>query len=112
MTGAGKTHTMLGSACIPNIREMGVTLYALEDCFSQMHGEEFVYAVELSYMEIYNETVIDLLTPNAAALMVVEDPSGVHVLNLSSYSIDSLEQVRAMVVEGNQRRTMAPTGGN
>ena len=32
MTGAGKTYTMLGLACIPGA-EMGVTLYTLEDIF-------------------------------------------------------------------------------
>jgi kinesin family protein 18/19 len=55
-----------------------------------MHNPDSEYSIQLSYMEIYNETVRDLLSESGSGLMVVEDPSGVQVLNLTSYNVTSL----------------------
>lgn len=69
-TGAGKTHTMLGTPEQP-----GVMVQALADLFSRLEGEEGA-AVRLAYIEIYNENVRDLLAPDRSRnLELREDPN-------------------------------------
>lgn len=52
-TGAGKTHTMLGSLESP-----GVMVNTLHDLFTRMQGfTDAKFKVTLSYMEIYNERI-------------------------------------------------------
>uniref|UniRef100_A0A3B4T731 Kinesin motor domain-containing protein n=1 Tax=Seriola dumerili TaxID=41447 RepID=A0A3B4T731_SERDU len=53
-TSSGKTFTMMGSDQTP-----GVIPLAVEDVFQTIKNKEFLLRV--SYMEIYNETVTDLL---------------------------------------------------
>ncbi|XP_028286908.1 kinesin-like protein KIF22 [Parambassis ranga] len=71
-TGAGKTHTMLGSA-----KEPGVIPRAVREVFNLVkakdEGEEWDYKIGMSYLEIYNEKVLDLLSPNSQDLPIRED---------------------------------------
>jgi len=57
-TGSGKTYTMEGP---PTNR--GVNYRALRELFSikKKRGQDYVYEISVSMMEIYNETVLDLL---------------------------------------------------
>ncbi|KAL0925606.1 hypothetical protein M5K25_003966 [Dendrobium thyrsiflorum] len=59
-TGAGKTYTMLGT-----IENPGVMVLAIKDLFSKIRQRSFdgKHSVLLSYLEVYNETVRDLLSP-------------------------------------------------
>ena len=59
-TGAGKTYTMLGTMESP-----GVMVLAIKDLFSKVRQRSYDgnYSIQLSYLEIYNETVRDLLSP-------------------------------------------------
>jgi kinesin family protein 18/19 len=64
-------------------------------------------------LEIYNETVIDLLKDNSENLMIVEDPQkGVVVPDLTEYIVKDPHQILKLILEGNKRRTMAATGMN
>ena len=72
-TGAGKTHTMLGS-----LNEPGVMVNTLHDMFVRMKDPAFAdakFKVTLSYMEIYNELIKDLLQPTSIDLKLNEDPA-------------------------------------
>ena len=61
-TGAGKTHTMLGSAANPGLTFK--TVMALYARMREAEAEEGAHTeVAVSYVEIYNETVIDLINP-------------------------------------------------
>ena len=60
-TGAGKTHTMFGD----NSNEPGLTYLVLQDLFAGLAA-----AVKLSYLEIYNEHVNDLLSKESKDLLV------------------------------------------
>jgi hypothetical protein len=62
-TGSGKTHTILGSAA--NAGDSGITQKALESVFRQMSAlpTEFKKLVKISFFEIYNEEIFDLLAP-------------------------------------------------
>ena len=72
-TGAGKTHTMLGS-----LEHPGVMVNTLHDMFVRMKDPSFAdakFKVTLSYMEIYNELIKDLLQPTSVDLKLNEDPA-------------------------------------
>ena len=64
----------------------------------------------LSYIEIYNETVTDLLQENSSDLMILEHGEGdVHVAGLSQIHVDSFENLVDWIKLGNRRRKMAKT---
>eukprot|EP01065_Artemidia_motanka_P052629 TRINITY_DN955_c0_g4_i1.p1 TRINITY_DN955_c0_g4~~TRINITY_DN955_c0_g4_i1.p1 ORF type:complete len:1129 (+),score=456.93 TRINITY_DN955_c0_g4_i1:49-3387(+) len=58
-TGSGKTYTMLGNDHDPGIAPRLVDL--LFEQLAERGGEDYQYDVEVSFMEIYNERVKDLL---------------------------------------------------
>jgi kinesin family protein 18/19 len=111
ITSAGKTFTMLGDYTSDTPRSRGLVILALSDCLGRVGGIEAY--LKLSYLEIYNEQVKDLLTEESKHLMVVEDPTrGTHVPELSEFEVSNLSQVVELIVQGNSRRTMASTGAN
>ncbi|XP_010081859.1 PREDICTED: kinesin-like protein KIF18A, partial [Pterocles gutturalis] len=68
-TGAGKTHTMLGSSEDPGV--MYLTMMALYNSMDQIK-EDKICNVAVSYLEVYNEQIHDLLV-NSGPLAVRED---------------------------------------
>ena len=74
-----------------------------------------VTEVSLSYLEIYNETIRDLLVPGGSkqGLMLREDANqAVSVAGLSSHHPQNVQEVMDMIVRGNEYRTMSPTEAN
>jgi len=60
-TGSGKTYTMTGLTHQP-----GIMYLILEDMFSKiLQDSEKTYDIRVSYVEIYNEVIRDLLVPNS-----------------------------------------------
>lgn len=79
----------------------------------QQREAEFKYNLKISYLEIYNEQVRDLLAEKTINLMVVEDPAkGVIVPDLQEFRVNHHEELSQMIASGNLRRIMAPTGAN
>ena len=77
--------------------------------------EDKVTEVSLSYLEIYNETIRDLLVPGGSkqGLMLREDANqAVSVAGLSSHHPQNVQEVMDMIVRGNEYRTMSPTEAN
>ena len=71
--------------------------------------------ISLSYLEIYNETIRDLLVPGGSkqTLMLREDANqAVSVAGLSSHHPQNVQEVMDMIVRGNEYRTMSPTEAN
>lgn len=86
----------------------------LFDRIKEMQETKFV-ETSLSYLEIYNETIRDLLVPGGSkqGLMLREDANQtVSVAGLSSYKPDSVSEVMEIIVRGNEFRTMSPTEAN
>ena len=111
MTGAGKTHTMLGSG-MGKSGEKGLVYVAVEDCLNSMRARRTEFVLKLSYLEIYNEHVRDLLA-DGGNLMVVEDPlKGVVVPNLQEFEIHSSAEAKELIDQGNTMRVMASTSAN
>ena len=80
-------------------------------------AEESEVNVRLSYLEIYNETIRDLLspipTPDGAGLALREDSaSKMSVVGITEHIPENPDQVLDMITEGNKRRTMSPTEAN
>ncbi|XP_074835017.1 kinesin-like protein KIF18B [Carettochelys insculpta] len=108
-TGAGKTYTMLGSENSPGI--MYLTMVELYKRI-EARKEEKSCEVLISYQEVYNEQIHDLLEPKGP-LAIREDPEkGVVVQGLSFHQPKSAEQLLAMLASGNRNRTQHPTDAN
>ncbi|KAG7482672.1 kinesin KIF18A isoform X1 [Solea senegalensis] len=108
-TGAGKTHTMLGSQNDP-----GVMYRTMKELFNRMEDakEEKEFAVAFSYLEVYNEQIRDLLA-NIGPLAVREDSSkGVVIQGLTLHKPKSAEHILEALDSGNRNRTQHPTDMN
>ena len=78
-------------------------------------SEDKTTEVSLSYLEIYNETIRDLLVPGGskAGLMLREDANqAVSVAGLSSHKPQNVQEVMDMIIRGNGYRTVSPTEAN
>ncbi|EEB18127.1 conserved hypothetical protein [Pediculus humanus corporis] len=112
-TGSGKSYTMMGSleqkGIIPRLCD------SLFDTISKQESCELSYKVEVSYMEIYNERVHDLLDPkpNKQSLKVREhNVLGPYVDGLSQLAVTSFQDIDNLMTEGNKSRTVAATNMN
>ena len=75
-TGSGKTHTMIGSQSAGP----GVMVLSMRDLFEAVHGTKqdangnlVEFKIEMSYLEIYNETIRDLLIDSDRPLDIREN---------------------------------------
>ncbi|XP_043464822.1 kinesin-like protein KIF19 isoform X2 [Leptopilina heterotoma] len=110
-TGAGKTHTMVGS---PSNR--GIMVRALNDIFlaTRRLPENVEHSVTMSYMEIYNENIRDLLNPSSGYLELRDESRGRYsqVAGLTEVSTTSTDEVMQLLHKGNRARTVEPTAAN
>lgn len=84
-TGCGKTHTITGTPTQP-----GIIFLTMQELFARIDEQrsEKIAEISLSYLEIYNETIRDLLEPgtNKQGLALREDANqAVSVVGLSSH---------------------------
>ncbi|XP_071540664.1 kinesin-like protein KIF19 isoform X3 [Panulirus ornatus] len=109
-TGAGKTFTMVGSPDQP-----GIMVRALNDLF-QILGDpdkQKKTKISMSYLEIYNENIRDLLQPSGTLELREDAKTGViQVAGLSEKSIISTKEVMKLLTKGNKERTCEPTAAN
>ncbi|GFY65020.1 kinesin-like protein KIF19 [Trichonephila inaurata madagascariensis] len=71
----------------------GIMVRALKDLFKEVDMKNKMYDVSMSYLEIYNENIRDLLNPSTAQLELREDAKGNHqVAGLSEVEIFSSEE--------------------
>ncbi|CAM9807702.1 unnamed protein product [Bubo scandiacus] len=100
---------MLGSDKSPGI--MYLTMVELYKRI-EARKEEKSCEVLVSYQEVYNEQIHDLLEPKGP-LAIREDPEkGVVVQGLSFHQPASAEQLLEMLANGNRNRTQHPTDAN
>ncbi|KAM9798359.1 kinesin-like protein KIF13B [Neosynchiropus ocellatus] len=112
-TGSGKSYTMMGSAEQPGLIPRLCSSLFGRIVHEAREGESFT--VEVSYMEIYNEKVRDLLDPKGSrqALRVREhNVLGPYVDGLSRLAVASYKDIESLMSEGNKSRTVAATNMN
>ncbi|XP_042638162.1 LOW QUALITY PROTEIN: kinesin-like protein KIF22 [Orycteropus afer afer] len=109
-TGAGKTHTMLGSPEQP-----GVIPRALMDLLQLTReegaeGRSWALAVSMSYLEIYQEKVLDLLDPTSGDLVIREDCRGnILIPGLTQKPITSFADFERHFLPASRNRTVGAT---
>ncbi|KAJ5362748.1 Kinesin protein 1B [Penicillium brevicompactum] len=112
-TGSGKSYSMMGYG-----KEYGVIPRICQSMFERITAiqadKNLNCTVEVSYLEIYNERVRDLLNPsNKGNLKVREHPStGPYVEDLAKLVVGSFPEIENLMDEGNKARTVAATNMN
>ncbi|XP_077907499.1 kinesin-like protein KIF16B isoform X5 [Ictidomys tridecemlineatus] len=114
-TGSGKSYTMMG-----NSGDLGLIPRICEGLFSRINEttrwDEASFRTEVSYLEIYNERVRDLLRRKSSKtfnLRVREHPKeGPYVEDLSKHLVQNYGDVEELMDAGNINRTTAATGMN
>lgn len=109
-TGAGKTYTMLGDQKNP-----GIMFNTMKEVFKQMkrHQIDREYTVRVSFLEIYNENIKDLIMLSNDVLDLREDPiKGVQVAGLSEIEVHTPDEIFELLVYGNKNRTQEATNAN
>ncbi|KAF8351151.1 P-loop containing nucleoside triphosphate hydrolase protein [Amanita rubescens] len=112
-TGCGKTHTISGSESDP-----GIIYSTMADLFQRIdeRREEWDVEVMVTFLEIYNEEIRDLLAESGSAaprggLSIREDKT-VKVVGLAELKPRTADEVKEIVLLGNTRRTQSPTHAN
>ncbi|KAF8039698.1 hypothetical protein BT93_B2034 [Corymbia citriodora subsp. variegata] len=122
-TGSGKTHTMLGDIEGGTRRHSvncGMTPRVFEYLFSRIQKEKEArkeeklrFVCKCSFLEIYNEQILDLLDPSSSNLQIREDiKKGVHVENLKEIEVTSAREVILQLIQGAANRKVAATNMN
>uniref|UniRef100_A0A8C6IFT1 Kinesin-like protein n=1 Tax=Mus spicilegus TaxID=10103 RepID=A0A8C6IFT1_MUSSI len=109
-SGAGKTHTMLGVDAEP-----GIYLQTLTDLFQAIEEtqDNMEYSVSMSYLEIYNEVIRDLLNPSSGFLELREDSRGsIQIAGITEVSTSNAQEIMQLLTKGNRQRTQEPTATN
>uniref|UniRef100_A0A0E0PUV7 Kinesin-like protein n=1 Tax=Oryza rufipogon TaxID=4529 RepID=A0A0E0PUV7_ORYRU len=108
VTSSGKTHTMHGDQISP-----GVIPLAVKDIFNiiqETPNREFLLRV--SYLEIYNEVVNDLLNPAGQNLRIREDLQGTIVEGIKEEAVLSPVHALSLIAAGEELRHVGSTNFN
>lgn len=108
-TGSGKTHTMSGSDSEP-----GVIPRAVQQVFQMIKDEpDREYLLRVSYLEIYNETLKDLLAPlpplSGASLQTTDRPAS-PIKGGSSHAAGQAQSSTLRIIEDQKQSRVLITG--
>ena len=107
-TGSGKTYTMLGTS-----NEKGIMSRSIADLFKLLNNyKNKEYKMEVSYIEIYNEIIRDLLA-EGNVIDIHEDPGkGVILQGVNEIEVENTENFYDLLFVGNKKRTTGSTNNN
>ncbi|CAM8933452.1 unnamed protein product [Rhodiola kirilowii] len=127
-TGTGKTFTMEGDCkrakCGPNGElpsGAGVIPRAVKQIFDMLESQNAEYSVKVTFLELYNEEITDLLAPEEISKMVSDDKQkkqlplmedgkgGVLVRGLEEEIVTSANEIFALLERGSSKRRTAET---
>lgn len=113
-TGTGKTHTMEGN--IHDQENAGIVPRAVRSIFEQLEAGEAEFTVRVSFLELYNEELQDLLVPNngkppETKLKLCEDAKkgGVVCQGLEEVTVINVKDILSILERGIQQRQTAAT---
>ncbi|RKP36867.1 kinesin motor domain-containing protein, partial [Dimargaris cristalligena] len=109
-TASGKTYTMAGTPSQP-----GVIPQTIQEVFDYIKesSDRREYLLRVSYIEIYNETIRDLLSPSTPDLRIHDDKKrGVYVSPLKEEVVNTPEQVIRVLKIGEANRHIGATDFN
>lgn len=113
-TGTGKTFTMEGVRAVPELR--GIIPNSFAHIFGHIAKAEgdTRFLVRVSYLEIYNEEVRDLLGKDQTQrLEVKERPDvGVYIKDLSAYVVNNADDMDRIMTLGHKNRSVGATNMN
>lgn len=114
-TGSGKTYTMEG---LPGIETEGMIPRTVRHIFQEMREFQLLgweYRIEASFLEIYNEHIVDLLDCQAKQHEIrMADPKGhdLFVTNLRIQEIHNPEELHECLLIAQRNRAVAATQSN
>jgi len=112
-TGAGKTYTMSGGT--ESYKARGCIPRAIQQVFGEVSARpDQLFTIRMSYLEIYNETLFDLLAPagviseDISELQVIEDSKGaITIKGLTIAPANTEEEAMNLFFEGETNRAIA-----
>lgn len=113
-TSSGKTHTMLGPSIDDEI-ERGIIPRMVGGIFGKIESapEDIEFTVKVSFIEIYNEKIRDLLDPKKNNLKVHEHKDkSIYVKDMTESYVGSEDEVFSLLKIGNENRTIGVTDMN
>uniref|UniRef100_A0A0R3RG82 Kinesin-like protein n=1 Tax=Elaeophora elaphi TaxID=1147741 RepID=A0A0R3RG82_9BILA len=112
-TSSGKTHTMEG--VFGDSDKQGIIPRIVQDIFNHIYNMDvdLEFHIKVSYFEIYNEKIRDLLDVTKMNLAIHEDKNRVpYVKGATERFVSSPEEVMACIDEGKNNRHVAVTNMN
>lgn len=111
VTGSGKTHTMLGPPKQPKFGIIPKSIDYLFECIKNHESSDNTvhFLVVMSYYQIYNEQIRDLLQTETLQLEIQELPKGTIITNLARVQVNSYDEVMEMIDLGNTNRVVSQT---
>ena len=111
-TGSGKTYTMSGYNNNP-----GIIPRLIESIFNTVNNNRMKslpidYIIKISYVEIYNEKIQDLLDPSKTNLKLRESTHGIWIRDVTEAYVTNITQVNDIIDQGTTNRTVASTNMN
>ncbi|KAM6918223.1 kinesin-like protein KIF2C [Xenentodon cancila] len=115
-TGSGKTHTMGGDFTGKQQNSTkGIYALAAQDVFTYLNHRRYAnldLSVYVSFFEIYNGKVYDLLNKKAKLRVLEDDRQQVQVVGLEEVDVSSTEEVIKILQIGSACRTSGQTSAN
>ncbi|KAL0605275.1 Chromosome-associated kinesin KIF4A [Plecturocebus cupreus] len=117
-TGSGKTYSMGGAYTTEQENEptVGVIPRVIQLLFKEIDKKsDFEFTLKVSYLEIYNEEILDLLCPSRekAQINIREDPKeGIKIVGLTEKTVLVALDTVSCLEQGNNSRTVASTAMN
>ncbi|KAJ0503217.1 putative plus-end-directed kinesin ATPase [Helianthus annuus] len=116
-TGTGKTYTMEGEGGKTKNGEfhedVGVIPRAVEQLFNILEAQNADYSMKVTYIELYNEEITDLLAPDEKSkkhISLMEDGKGaVFMRGLEEELVSSADEIYRILEKGSSRKHTAET---
>lgn len=117
-TGTGKTYTMIGEepetkTFVDDDNTSGIIPRALNHLFDELRLSELEFSMRVSYLELYNEELCDLLSSDDATKIRIYDDAAkkgsVIVQGLEEIPVHSKNDVYRLLAKGQDRRRTAAT---